>query len=1227
MPRQGVETIHTPRLEDLNLEPGSRQKLAALVVFDRKAAAPLASAEVLPEVPIIGLHSSPVGPGRLEGDSIFALVQPSRRELVEFFSDLDRLRRLSQSLAEAVCELLGADLGIVWQRDRRLKRFRAAGWHGTLSPELLESLPADLELADEGYEGGLPPPQGLPAPRSGADFDRAFFLPVGSLETGVDGILGGYFSEDSEPSMHQVSKARLCRHLTRQAKAQLAASDSIARSLRRREIRRLAADLSVSQAPMEHLLGLSQRMTAASSGQVFLTTFDDRLQLSVDSGEPPGPRPARESYRDLPSTATLETLSIDEQQAGFDEIIVPLKTSDARIGALQLQSEVGGFFDHHDLAAATEVTSSLLETLTPCPAHRLAASFSELSFARDLEGLAQAIVREVGELTGADTSLWMASTREGERNLAFRTVAHTAGVRPEFAATAKLPITAGSSYTAEALRRREPLWIADVQEAAAQLRFQYVEEARQRGWRSFLVFPLHGGSDEPFAALTLFSSRPSVFGPITVEQLRPLVEQANVALHEERRSEMLHYLVQTERYLNSRMADLPTGLLQDVAGLALRLTTADSVVIYPYDTIRANFYARKYIVGVGLKENWPYRNKPRLRGLAALVRRAGMIIVPDVQALAEDPSKIRIDREGVSHQELAKRILAAPFIRREGIRSFIAISLHSDSPGRPEAPQTEEVGILYINYRTPRTFSKAELETIRIYANQVTSAIRRTWLYLDAKRQADELTTLSDIASRILSRPDRREHLQALVREAADLLRASGATAYIYPADPERQKLSLVAAKGVDSDLCPIGMTVRKGEGLAGRVLESGEPLIVYDYPRWEGRIPRLANTFYSVVGVPLKREQEVVGVLAVFDTIQRRRFDKNRDVPVLERLAHLAALVLEHAQMSRLVDAFRHTTHSSLAISRPVELRELKKTIVDRAASLLIVDRDGGLGAALWRFDTERELAVIEHSTASNFEGTELHLGDGLIKLVIDKGRAAFRNDYPGWRSCPEPFRSSNKLDLLKNVIEVPITYGGKIHYVIAITSSKVDRPFNQDDADLLERFAEFASVALEKAELVLDERHLRQQADILREVSTAMVASHTLHEVGEQILAGLSRVVPYDRATVQRIDGNRRQIVAHKGFKPPRPDERFRPLSADKDIERLVQERSTHIIKNKVADWQGQVEGQRIPTWIGIPLFDGETTLGLITLSCDRPDAYSNGITDTLSLFGSHATVALQK
>ncbi|MEM7350753.1 MAG: GAF domain-containing protein, partial [Acidobacteriota bacterium] len=47
----------------------------------------------------------------------------------------------------------------------------------------------------------------------------------------------------------------------------------------------------------------------------------------------------------------------------------------------------------------------------------------------------------------------------------------------------------------------------------------------------------------------------------------------------------------------------------------------------------------------------------------------------------------------------------------------------------------------------------------------------------------------------------------------------------------------------------------------------------------------------------------------------------------------------------------------------------------------------------------------------------------------------------------------------------------------------------------------------------------------------------------------------------------------------------------------------------------------------WIGIPLFDGETTLGLITLSCDRPDAYSNGITDTLSLFGSHATVALQK
>ena len=89
-----------------------------------------------------------------------------------------------------------------------------------------------------------------------------------------------------------------------------------------------------------------------------------------------------------------------------------------------------------------------------------------------------------------------------------------------------------------------------------------------------------------------------------------------------------------------------------------------------------------------------------------------------------------------------------------------------------------------------------------------------------------------------------------------------------------------------------------KGEGLAGRVWESAQPLTVDDYMTWEGRLARFdEDDFHAVVGVPLRSRTEVVGVLGLAHHDPDKRFGQP-EIALLSRFAHLASLALESARL-----------------------------------------------------------------------------------------------------------------------------------------------------------------------------------------------------------------------------------------------------------------------------------------------------------------------------------------
>jgi PAS domain S-box-containing protein len=155
-----------------------------------------------------------------------------------------------------------------------------------------------------------------------------------------------------------------------------------------------------------------------------------------------------------------------------------------------------------------------------------------------------------------------------------------------------------------------------------------------------------------------------------------------------------------------------------------------------------------------------------------------------------------------------------------------------------------------------------------------------------------ELTALHETALALIDELDDEKLLERIASQAGEL--AGTPDSYLYLRDGD--ELRVAVGTGVFAD--NVGHRLRKGEGLAGRVWETGEPLTVEDYQSWEGRKTVYDGmAIHGVAGVPLRSRTEVVGVLGIAYGEPGRGFDP-ADIALLSRFAHLASLALESARL-----------------------------------------------------------------------------------------------------------------------------------------------------------------------------------------------------------------------------------------------------------------------------------------------------------------------------------------
>src|SRR5205085_153869 len=152
------------------------------------------------------------------------------------------------------------------------------------------------------------------------------------------------------------------------------------------------------------------------------------------------------------------------------------------------------------------------------------------------------------------------------------------------------------------------------------------------------------------------------------------------------------------------------------------------------------------------------------------------------------------------------------------------------------------------------------------------------------------LQALHETAMAIMDRLHLDDTLQAIVARAAALVGTEHG--YVYLVTPNSSSLEVRVGTGAFVDW--VGFALGPGDGVAGKVWESGEMMVVNDYDAWGGRSPKFPHgVFHAVVAVPLKSGSDVVGVIGLAHIEQGRTFGSD-DLEVLTQFAGLASIALE---------------------------------------------------------------------------------------------------------------------------------------------------------------------------------------------------------------------------------------------------------------------------------------------------------------------------------------------
>jgi len=360
----------------------------------------------------------------------------------------------------------------------------------------------------------------------------------------------------------------------------------------------------------------------------------------------------------------------------------------------------------------------------------------------------------------------------------------------------------------------------------------------------------------------------------------------------------------------------------------------------------------------------------------------------------------------------------------------------------------------------------------------------------EIRRQNEYLAAQHETTLGVMGRLDIMELLEAIVERTQHLIGA--VQGWVYLVTPEKDAIEVQVGTGLFHRY--VGVRLGPGEGLAGQVWQTGQPLAVTDYHTWSGRSLVYENDLIGpAMGVPLKSGSEVVGVTGLTRAPSESPFRQD-EIELMTRLAQLASIALENARLHTSLQAelaeraraeealqsayqtleqrVEERTHElatlnaiAALVSRSLDLKDILRDSLDKMLEIMNMEHGGA-----YLLEGEQETAVLNPLVYRSLSEEFIRFA-GLLPLRGSAVENAARTGRPlVWVVQESPAEPEMKQALekegIRQVVSIPLMPKGRLVGAIQLAAQEV-RSFAPEQLALLGAVGQQVGVAVENARL----------------------------------------------------------------------------------------------------------------------------------------------------------------
>jgi signal transduction histidine kinase len=374
--------------------------------------------------------------------------------------------------------------------------------------------------------------------------------------------------------------------------------------------------------------------------------------------------------------------------------------------------------------------------------------------------------------------------------------------------------------------------------------------------------------------------------------------------------------------------------------------------------------------------------------------------------------------------------------------------------------------------------------------------------------------------------------------------------------------------------------------------------------------LPRLADPFLKRVRVSWRHLAQGTRIEQEREKLIRELELKNRESETLRR--SLASIV--------------GTFEFDEIIARI--LAEIRHVIPYDTASVWRVEAD--FQYIIAGVDLPPEVRIPDTMFALDERNSAMPLLRGELPYLLNNNVQAELGDFQA-----EPH------NYVQSWLAVPLRTRGKIIGFIAL-DGKQKRQFSEHHATLAVAFADQVAVALDNARLVQElHNELEQRRKLISELEMKNAESETLREsvalvaatlekseAIDRILEQLERVVPFDSASVQLVNGKMLEIVSERGF-TLRQEEKAFELNENEPAYPVLRADAEYVLYQDVQVFFPAFTvfpHDRIHAWMAVPLKVKGQVLGIIALDGYQIGQFSERHAQLAVTYANQVAIALE-